>query len=123
MDRDDRGTGRPEGNGVLRVDERGARTAQQPWQRDQHPQLLHRGAQPQWLDSVRHELRVAGGRRDAEARFRRERAELAQEVAHVRLVTGAQAAEDVGIDDDERRVTRRPGGTRTTAASTVRSHV
>ena len=31
-----------------------------------------------------------------------ERAELAEQVAHVRLVAGAAAAEHVGVDDDER---------------------
>ncbi len=77
------------------------RASEQSRERREHPQLLDGSAELERLDSIRNELRMA--RRGCEPKVvRRERSQLAEEVAHVRLVAGAAAAEHVGVDDDQR---------------------
>ena len=55
------------------------------------------------LDALRDELGMARHGSDAQAGGAGDGGQLAQEVAHVRLVTGALAPQHVGIDDDEVR--------------------
>ena len=100
MNRDDRGAWRADGNGVLRVHERCAHAPEQSGQRPEHPGLLQRCPQLERLDALRNERRVARHRCDPEVGA--ELAELAEQVADVRLVAGAAAAEHVRVDDDER---------------------
>ena len=102
VDHDDRRARRANGDGVLRVYESGTTPAEQPRQRPEHPQLLHRRLQHERLDPLGHELRMPSGRADPEAGGARERAELAQEVPDVRLVARPVPSQHVRVDDDQR---------------------
>ena len=102
VDRDHRRARRANGDGVLRVHERRARPAEQLRQRPEHPQLLERRPQHEWLDPFGHELGMASRRGNPEAGGVRERSQLAQQVPHVRLVAGPAATEHVRVHDHER---------------------
>ena len=102
MDRHDRRARQRERQRVLEVAERRAELPEQARQRHRHPQLLERRPEPHGLDPLGDELGVARDGGDPNSGSRRQRRQLAQEVEHVRLVACALAAEDVGVDDDER---------------------
>ena len=102
MDRHDRGARQRERQRVLEVTERRAELPEQARQRHRQPQLLERRPEPHGLDSLGDEAGVARDGGDPNSGSGRQRRQLAQEVEHVRLVARALAAEDVGIDDDER---------------------
>ena len=102
MDRDDRRAREHERQGVLEVPERRAELPEQARQRHSHPQLLERRREAYGLDPLGNEVGIARDGGKPEAGGGRERRQLAQEVEHVRLVACALAAEDVGVDDDER---------------------
>ena len=100
--------------------------AQEPRERPQHAQLLHARLQLDRAHAVRHEVGPAGDAR----RRSRSRGQRAQQLAHVRLVPGAVAAERVGVDDDHaassyclvaRAAPTRPTSTRARGASRPRA--
>ena len=87
---------------MLEVRERGPEAAEQARHRPGHPQLLRAGAELDRLDTPGDELGVARDRGEAEL-VAGERGQPAEQVLDVGLVAGALPAEDVGVDDDERR--------------------
>ena len=101
MDGHDRAPRAAERERVLEVDERGAQAPQRARHAPGHPRLLEArgsstGSMPGGTSSGR---RVkAASRSPAPPRLR----QRAEQLAHVGLVAGAAAAEDVGIEDDER---------------------
>ena len=99
MDRDNRGARAPQRQGVLEVDEGWAQLRQGARHRPRHPQLLEARWHVHRLDAVRDEVRPA--RERGEAKAGRGSGQVTQEVEDVRLVAGAPATEDVGVDDDE----------------------
>ena len=86
---------------VDEVGERGAEAAEQPRHRERHARDLAPGGQLDRLDPVGDELGPARDRRQPQV-GRRGGGELAQQRADVGLVARALAAEDVGVDHDER---------------------
>ena len=103
MDGHDPRAGQRERERVLEVPECGPEPAEQPWKRQGHPQLLGRRPELDRLDPVGNETWSPGHGGDAETGRRCERRQLAKEVEHVGLVARALSAEDVRVDDDERR--------------------
>ena len=103
VDRDDRRARAAQRQRVLRVHEGGPEPSEQPRERPRHAQLLARGRELDRLD--RRRGRDPGRRVTAAIRRPAPAAgsgQLAQQVEDVGLVAGALAAEDVGVDDDER---------------------
>ena len=94
----DRGAGARERERVLKVRERWAQAAQDTGEGGGHPPDLAAGGELDCLDPLRNEVGAAGDRGEAEVVH----PQLAQEPAHVGLVTGALSAEDVRVDHDKR---------------------
>jgi hypothetical protein len=84
---------------VLEVRDGGPQSPEQPGHPDSHAQDLAARGQLDGLDSVGHELRAPRHRGKAKALRARK---LGEQVAHICLVAGALASEDIGIDEDER---------------------
>ena len=89
-----------ERKGVLKVSPGGAQPPQQTGKRPGHAQFLRARGQLDRLDALRNELGVASDRGDPQVGG--DVWQQAQQVQDVRLLTRPAAAEDVGIDGDER---------------------
>ncbi len=85
---------------MLEVREIGPEATQQPRERDGHAQLLGARGQVDRLDALGDEVGTAGD--GGEPEVGSGGGKLPEEVRHVRLVAGALAAEDVGVDQDHR---------------------
>ncbi len=114
------GHGAAERERVLRVDEVGADPSEQAGKRERHAELLP--ARPSSTASMPfgHEVGPARDRGNADSGLGCERAELAEQVAHVRLVAGPPAAEHVRVDGDELHASSLQSAS---TASAARSHV
>ena len=123
MDRDHGRTRATERQRVLRVHERGTELPQQTRQREGHPELLDARGELHGLDSLGHEVGAPRHGGNSDPGRSGERGKLAEEVANVGLVTGPPAAEDVGVDDDERRAHPMARSYEATAASAARAQV
>ena len=69
--------------------------------------LLRRRSEARGVDPLGDQLGVARHRHQPEPRLGRGDDELAQEVAHVGLVAGSLAPENVGVDRDKAHVSSR----------------
>ncbi len=87
---------------VLRVHEVGAEPSEQPRERDGHSEHLRARTKLDGLDAGGNELRTPGDAGEPEARCRGQQRQLAEQIAHVGLVAGPLAPENVGVDGDER---------------------
>ena len=96
MHGDDRGARAVERKRVLEVAEIGPQSAQEPRQLPGHAPLLAARGQRERLHAVGNQLGTAAHRNEAKAVGQGR--QLAQEVLHVGLVSGALAAEDVRVD-------------------------
>src|SRR6185312_5375301 len=122
VDRHDDRTGGAERPRILGVHERGAEAIQDPGQSPRHPQLLRARREGDRLDALWDELGVPGHRPDPEPGRRGGAGERPEEVAHVALVAGPLAAEDVGVDYDEVHASsRQSASTRSAERSQVKA--
>jgi hypothetical protein len=87
---------------MLEVGERRPEAPQQTRHGGGHPEFLEPRLQLHRLDAVRDEVWPASDCGEAEV-VARDRRQPPEQILHVRLVAGALAAEDVGVDDDQRR--------------------
>ena len=85
----------PRRDRVHEVREARPEAPQQARHRPQHAQLLHLRVELDRADAVGHEVGPACDGREIEVAR-----QCAQQLAHVRLVAGATAPEEVGVDDD-----------------------
>ena len=116
VDRHDGRARAAERNRVLRVHERGPEPAQRARERPHHPQLLRARGELHGLDAVRDQLRVPGDGREPQARARRRPGQRPEQVPDVGLVARPLAAEDVGVDDDQRHASSRQRSSTRSAA-------
>jgi hypothetical protein len=98
VDGDDRGARTPERQRVLEVGERRLELAEEPRHAPRHPQLLDARRQLDAVDAGRDEVRPARDRGEPEVG--RRGGQAPEQVLDVRLVAGALAPEDVGVDRD-----------------------
>jgi len=86
---------------VDEVTDGGPDSTEQARQAPRHPQLLHAPRQQDRLHAVGHQVRPA--RYGCDPEILGSRRKRPQELLDVRLVAGALTAEDVRVDQDERR--------------------
>lgn len=87
---------------MLEVSKRRPDPAEQARKGPGHPELLRASGERKRINAVRHELGMPGDRGEAQLAAGHS-GKCPEQVLDVRLVAGPLAAENVGIDDDERR--------------------